>query len=232
MKKNLKISLIIVGLVCFVTSFLAPNTNAQKSDSLRGIRKNIIKKKIYPMPQVKGEISLTPQNSLKPKPKSDISRVSKVSVIKKSTPSSAREGRYMSANTMGFPEHDILPYSSTGKIDPFIPLIKATVIKKPNLPKPPDSDDHPKTELEKIDLSQLKLTAIVIRGSGGNRGLVQESSGKGHIIVLNTKIGTRGGKVVEIKKDRLIIEERGKDDFGRIIAQKRELAFPALMAGK
>jgi Tfp pilus assembly protein PilP len=232
MKKNLKISLIIIGLVCFFTLFLAPNTNAQKSDSLQGIRKKIIKKKIYPMPQVKGESSLTPPNSLKPKPKSDISRISKVSVTKKSAPSSAREGKYMPANTMDSPEHDIPPYSSTGKIDPFIPLIKATVIKKPNLPKPPAPDESPKTILEHIDLSQLKLTAIVIRDSGGNHGLVQESSGKGHIVVLNTKIGTRGGKVVEIKKDRLIIEESGQDDFGKIIAKKRELTFPALMAGK
>jgi type IV pilus assembly protein PilP len=211
---------------------LAPDTNARKSDSVQEIRKQIIKKKIYPMPRVKGEISSTPSNNLKPKPKSAISRVSKVSVTNKSALSSAREGKYMPENTMGLPEHDIPPYNSTGKIDPFVPLIKATFIKKPNLPKPPPPDNLPKTELEKIDLSQLKLTAIVIRDSGGNRGLVQESSGKGHIVVLNTKIGTRGGKVVEIKKDRLIIEERGPDDFGKIIAKKRELTFPALMAGK
>jgi Tfp pilus assembly protein PilP len=224
MKNNLKISLIITGLVCFFTLFLAPSTNAQKSDPLRGIHKKIIKKKIYPMPQVKGVISLTPPNSLKPKPNSDVSPVSKISVTKKSASSSAKKGKYTPANTMGFPGHDIPPYSSTGKIDPFVPLIKATVIKKPNLPKPPN--DTFKTLLEKIDLSQLKLTAIVIRDRAGNRGLVQEASGKGHIVVLNTKIGTRGGKVVEIKKDRLIIEERGQDDFGKIIAKKRELTFP------
>jgi Tfp pilus assembly protein PilP len=232
MKKNLTISLITIGLVCFVALFLAPNTNAQKSDSLQGIRKQIIKKKIYPISRVKGEISLTPPNTLKLKPKSDISRVSEVSVTQNSAHLSARKDKYVPANTMGFFEHDFPAYSSTGKIDPFVPLIKATVITKPNLPKPPDPDESPKTVLEKIDLSQLKLTAIVIPDRGGNRGLVEESSGKGHIVVLNTKIGTRGGKVVEIKKDRLIIEERGKDDFGRIIARKRELTFPALMAGK
>lgn len=230
MKKKLTISLIITGLVCFFTLLLAPNVYAQKSDPLQGTHKKIIKKKIYPMPRVKGEISLTPPNSLNPKPKSDISRVSKVSGTKKSSPSSAKKGKYMPANTMGFPENDIPPYTSADKIDPFVPLIKATVIKKPNLPKPPD--DTFKTLLEKIDLSQLKLTAIVIRDRGGNRGLVQEASGKGHIVVLNTKIGTRGGKVVEIKKDRLIIEERGQDDFGKIIVKKRELTFPALMAGR
>jgi len=38
--------------------------------------------------------------------------------------------------------------------------------------------------------------------------------------------------VVEIKKDRLIIAERGQDDFGKTIIKKRELTFPALMAGR
>ncbi len=234
MKKKLTISLIIIGLVSFFTLFLTPGTNAQKSDSVQGIYKQIIKKKIYPMLRVKGDISVTPPNSLKSKlkPKADISRVSNASLTKNSASPSTGKGEYMPANAMGFPEHDFPPYSATGKIDPFVPLIRATVIKKPNLPQPPVPDNHSKTELEKIDLSQLKLTAIVIRDSGGNRGLVEESSGKGHIVVLNTKIGTRGGKVVEIGKDRLIIEERGRDASGRIIAKKRELTFPALMARK
>jgi Tfp pilus assembly protein PilP len=232
MEKNLTISLTIIGLGCFLTLYLAPNTNAQKSDSAQEIRKQITKKKIYPMPRVKSEISLTPSNNPKPKPKSAISRVSEVRVKNKSDLSSAREGNYIPENTMSLTEYDIPPYNSTGKIDPFVPLIKTIFIKKPNLPKLPPPDNLPKTELEKIDLSQLKLTAIVIRDSGGNRGLVQESSGKGHIIVLNTKIGTRGGKVVGIEKDKLIIEERSKDDFGRIIAKKKELTLPSLMAGK
>ena len=231
MKKNLVSLLVISGLVCFITLLLAPNTNAQNSDSLQGVHKQIVKKKIYPMPQVKGEVSLTPPNFLKPRPKSDISRVSEIRATKKSDPSSTSEGKYVLADTSGIPEQDIPPYSSAGKIDPFVPLIRATVTKKPKLPKPPDPDDTPKTVLEQLDLSQLKLTAIIIRDSGGNRGLVEERSGKGHIVVLDTKIGTRGGKVIEIKKDRLIIEEKGRDHFGRSIAQKRELTFPALMAG-
>ena len=133
---------------------------------------------------------------------------------------------------MGSPDNDIPPYSSAGKIDPFVPLIKATVIKKPKPPGLPPTDTSRKTDLEKIDLSQLKLTAIVIRDRHGNRGLVEESSGKGYIVVLNTKIGTRGGKVIEIKKDRLIIEEKAEDHFGGIVAQKRELSFPELVTGK
>jgi Tfp pilus assembly protein PilP len=232
MKINLTMSLMVIGLVSIFTLFLTPGTEAQKSDSVQGTHKQIIKKKIYPMPRVKGEISLTPPSTLLPRPKSDISRVSKASLTKNSASPSTGKAEYMPANEMDFPEHDFPPYSAIGKIDPFVPLIKATVIKKPDLPQPPAPDNHPKTELEKIDLSQLKLTAIVIRDSGGNRGLVEESSGKGHIVVLNTKIGTRGGKVVEIGKDRLIIEERGRDASGRIIAKKRELAFPALMARK
>ena len=234
MKINLTMSLIIIGLVSFFTLFLTPGTEAQKSDSIQGTHKQIIKKKIYPMPRVKGDISVTPPNSLqsKLKPKADISRVSKASLTKNSAPPSTGKAEYMPANAMGLAEHDFPHYSATGKIDPFVPLIRETVIKKPNLSKFPLTDNPNKGPLEKIDLSQLKLTAIVIRDRGGNRGLVEESSGKGHIVVLNTKIGTRGGKVVEIGKDRLIIEEKGTDASGRIIAKKRELTFPALMARK
>jgi Tfp pilus assembly protein PilP len=231
MKKNLTMSLII-GWVCFLALLLAPDTHAQKSDSQKEIRKQIIKKKIYPMPRVKSVISMTPPAPLAPKPKSVLSRVSQVRVTKNRVPSSSEVGKNMLANTVDDTGHDIPPYTSTGKVDPFVALIRETVIKKPNLPKPPPPDDSHKTVLEKIDLSQLKLTAIVTPDKSGHRALVEESSGKGHIVVLNTKIGTRGGKVVEIQKDRIIIEEKGQDDFGRNLARKKELILPAIIAGK
>ena len=61
--------------------------------------------------------------------------------------------------------------------------------------------------LQKIELSQLRLTGIILATSG-HRGLVQESTGKGHIVKVGTDIGARGGKVVSILKDRVIVEEK------------------------
>ena len=113
-------------------------------------------------------------------------------------------------------------YDPAGKIDPFEPLIKDT-------PKDPsrkatyaDTDTGGGTPLEKIDLSQLKLTGIV-RVAGGNKGLVREASGRGHIIARGTRIGIHGGRVAEVCSDRIIIKEKMKDVLGRIFFQSTEM---------
>ena len=120
------------------------------------------------------------------------------------------------------PEDKFPPlYSSKGKIDPFVPLIK----------QPGDAGGKkrkkvkrrvPRTPLEKMDLSQLKLVAI-IRAPNGSKAMVEESGGKGYIIAKGTYIGLNSGRVVEILKDRLIIEEEVENVFGKITIRKREL---------
>ena len=232
MKKNPTISVMIIGWACFLALFFASNIHAQKSDSLQDIRPQVIKKKIYPMPRVKGVISPTPPDTRVPVPKSAISRKSERRRTHTGAKPSIRDDRKMLANAKNSFQQNIPPYNATGTIDPFVPLIRETVIKKPKNPIFPVNDNPHKSPLEKIDLSQLKLTAIIIPDRGGNRGLVEESSGKGHIVVVNTPIGTRGGKVIEILKDRLIIEEKGRDHFGKTVTRKKELILPSLIAGK
>jgi type IV pilus assembly protein PilP len=113
-------------------------------------------------------------------------------------------------------------YDPAGKIDPFEPMIKGT-------PKDPsqkatyaDTDTQGDTPLEKIDLSQLKLSGIV-RAASGNKGLVREASGRGYIIVRGTRIGTHGGRVAEVLNDRIVIKEKMKDVLGRIFFQNTEM---------
>jgi Tfp pilus assembly protein PilP len=74
----------------------------------------------------------------------------------------------------------------------------------------------------KIDLGQLRLTGIIM-ASDKNLGLVQEASGKGHIIARGTHIGTRGGRVWDILKDRVIIKETMISSDGRTVVQEKEL---------
>jgi type IV pilus assembly protein PilP len=76
--------------------------------------------------------------------------------------------------------------------------------------------------LEKLDLAQLKLTAIVST-SDQKRALVEEVSGKGYVVEIGTRIGLERGEVVEIAKDRVIIEHQDEDDFGKTASKKREL---------
>jgi type IV pilus assembly protein PilP len=113
-------------------------------------------------------------------------------------------------------------YDPTGKIDPFEPLFKD----KPVLAKKNKKIKRvPRTPLERIELSQLKLVGIIL-ASSGNRALVEESSGKGYVIKKGTYIGTNGGKIVKIQKEIVTVEEKFEDVFGKIQSRKRELKLP------
>jgi len=117
-------------------------------------------------------------------------------------------------------------YDPAGRVDPFEPLFKeepagkatASAIPASKIKKP----RPPLTPLEKVDLSQLALKAV-LRTPRGNKALVEESSGKGYIIKKGTYIGTRSGTVVSILKDRVIIEEEFEDALGKVTIQEKEL---------
>jgi hypothetical protein len=64
----------------------------------------------------------------------------------------------------------------------------------------------PHTPLQKVDLSQLKLSGI-IRASSGHKAMVEEASGKGYVIEKGTFIGINCGRVAQILKDRIIVDE-------------------------
>jgi type IV pilus assembly protein PilP len=113
-------------------------------------------------------------------------------------------------------------YDPAGKTDPFEPLIKGISKDTSQKATYADTDTKGDTPLEKIDLSQLKLTGIV-RAASGNKGLVREASGRGHIIVQGTRIGIHGGRVAEVLSDKIIIREKMKDVLGKIFLQNTEM---------
>jgi type IV pilus assembly protein PilP len=80
----------------------------------------------------------------------------------------------------------------------------------------------PRTPLEKLDLSQLKLVGVMLSDKG-NTALVEDASGKGYVIKEGTYVGVNAGKVVRILKDRFIIEEEIEDIHGKIILRIREV---------
>ncbi|MGD9042939.1 MAG: pilus assembly protein PilP, partial [Desulfobacterales bacterium] len=108
-------------------------------------------------------------------------------------------------------------YNTKGKIDPFETLFQ----KKPSvaLKKAKRKRRTPRTPLEKLDLSQLKLVAIM-RSPDGNKALLEDASGKGYVISKGSYIGTNAGKVVEIEKDRVIVAEEVEDAVGNITTQR------------
>ena len=82
-----------------------------------------------------------------------------------------------------------------------------------------------KTPLEKIELSQLQLKAIILAPSG-NKALVEESTGKGYIIRKGTYIGRHDGKVIKILKDKVVVEELIENYEGKMIAEEKEIKLP------
>ena len=56
---------------------------------------------------------------------------------------------------------------------------------------------EPRTELQKLELAQLTLTAIIQDGNK-NWAMVRDESGMGYILKKGTAIGTMGGRVGEI----------------------------------
>ncbi|NOX33645.1 MAG: pilus assembly protein PilP [Deltaproteobacteria bacterium] len=111
-------------------------------------------------------------------------------------------------------------YNSQGKIDPFNPLIQE---------KPEESqvvvDNRPKrilTPLEKIELSQIRLVAVIIM-KNKQIAMVEEASGKGYEVGIGTYIGKNQGRVSEIRHSSIVIKELVRDYKGRLKEHVQEI---------
>jgi Tfp pilus assembly protein PilP len=113
-------------------------------------------------------------------------------------------------------------YSRLGRLDPFNPFLykpepEVTATEQEQL-----QIRAPQTPLERMDLAQLRLTSV-LRMAGRSRALVEEATGKGYVISEGTYIGNKGGQVSKILPDRVIIEEKYLDIYGKVAAREREL---------
>ena len=115
-------------------------------------------------------------------------------------------------------------YDPEGKIDPFVPLLKDDPLKVLPDAKIKREKREPTTPLERVDLGQLKLTAIM-RTPSGFKAMVEETTGKGYIVTVGTYVGTRSGKVTHILKDRIVVEEEVEDALGNVANRNSELKF-------
>lgn len=97
-------------------------------------------------------------------------------------------------------------YNPAGKADPFRPFIQLTPEKAPK--------SAFLTPLQKYDISQLRLVAIITLPEG-NVALVEDQQGKGYFLKRGTAIGRHDGKVKTILKDRVVIEEAYSDVLGQ-----------------
>jgi len=97
-------------------------------------------------------------------------------------------------------------YNPIGKADPFKPFIQLAPEKL--------RKSAFLTPLQKYDISQLKLVAIITLPEG-NVALVEDQQTKGYFVKKGTAIGRHEGKVKAILKDRVIIQEAYSDVLGQ-----------------
>ncbi len=159
--------------------------------------------------QGKSEPVVTKKIASKPKSK-------KTAAKAKKTPPVAKEAKLQA------PQMAQLPYDAVGKIDPFQPLFKEEPKLKVSPAEKPKKPERPRTPLERLDLGQLRLTAIIF-SERHPRAMVEEDSGKGYVLKIGTHIGLERGQVTDIKRDRIVIEFLDTDDFGNSAAKRREL---------
>lgn len=136
--------------------------------------------------------------------------------IPPATPTPARKGLTadMVAALPDSSDSGTLAYDSSGKRDPFRPFDFA--------PKQPS--DESLTPLERYELGQLKLTAV-LDGFDEPTAIVENAAGKGFTVKRGTKIGPNGGTIVEILKDRLLIDQSVTDFTGETKTTRIELAI-------
>jgi len=104
-------------------------------------------------------------------------------------------------------------YVATSKLDPFMPLIREQ--KETVVPKIEKSDKPRRilTPLEKMDLSQIKLVAVVIAGTR-KIAMVEEATGKGYEVKIGTYMGKNEGQVVDITFESIVVKENITDFKG------------------
>ena len=107
-------------------------------------------------------------------------------------------------------------YSPIGKRDPFRSLFDQLQREEQN---------QQLTELQKFELDQLKLVAIVSR-IATPYAMVEDPTGKGHTLTRGTLIGKNWGRVAQIKPDCVVVKEEYRDYTGRKVTNKTDKCLP------
>jgi len=186
------------------------------SPEAMAFKPEIVRKKIYNQPE---SVKTTPVSGIDASPRSDGGVRKDPAPDKPSSESPKPLSEQVASISAGGEAYD-----PAGKIDPFVPLMKEDpIMDLPDVKKKREKRE-PTTPLERVDLSQLKLTAI-IRTPSGFKAMVEESTGKGYIVSVGTYIGIHSGKVTSILKDRVVVEEEIEDVMGAVTNHNSELKF-------
>lgn len=106
-------------------------------------------------------------------------------------------------------------YDATGKADPFEPLVAAIEPAKqaPGSAPVRPASDKPLTPLQKYDLSDLFLVAVVY-ADNNTAALIEDNARNGYIVREGMLVGRNDGVIKKILKNSMIVEEKITDSTG------------------
>jgi len=101
-------------------------------------------------------------------------------------------------------------YSPIGKRDPFRSYLADLAAAGPS------SDMRKVQETEKYEMDQYKLKGIISHTSAP-KALVEDPTGRGHVLRLGTPLGKHGGRVTRITSTGIVVTEEFRGPTGRRI---------------
>lgn len=107
-------------------------------------------------------------------------------------------------------------YQVEGRRDPFLPLL-ALAGKSENL--------EFANPLEAFDLVQYQIKGVII-GFGEPRAMVIAPDGKSYILKKGLRIGKSNGVILEISREKILVEERYQDLTGMTHKNIQEIKVP------
>jgi len=113
-------------------------------------------------------------------------------------------------------------YDPTGKRDPF----RSFEWERPDR----QQDDEMRGPLEKFDLGQLDLVAVVWRTNNA-KALVMDPSGQSYIVGSGTRIGKNEGQVIRIGDNAMVVKETYVDHLGNKSTKDIEMRIRGSQGG-
>ncbi len=113
-------------------------------------------------------------------------------------------------------------YDPTGRRDPF----RSFEWERPDR----QQDDALRGPLEKFDLGQLDLVAVVWRTDNA-KALVMDPSGQSYIVGFGTRIGKNQGQVIRIGDNAMVVKETYVDHLGNKSTKDIEMTIRGSQGG-